>query len=192
MSLPEKAPTATSQEQIARTLEKEIEVLRRLRPHLEARLDRACGILVLHLSSPRAHILKVRVGAGRGPQFLVKSANGGGVYVVDPRDWSCSCPDYHRRNGASPCKHALSCYLLWRAGRRQGAKGCERCHRGWVFLGEQVVDSETGEIVEAHNPVPCRRCRGVVPVLQQTPGDARDAGVVCLAPFLDPRPDPVD
>lgn len=92
---------------------------------------------------------------------MVKSASGRGTYEVTPCDWSCSCPDWHRRNGASPCKHALGCYLLWRVSRRrQEERGCERCYRGWVFLGERVVDRETGEVVEAHNPVPCRRCRG--------------------------------
>jgi hypothetical protein len=160
VSLPVEANASTSQERIADAVEREIELLRRLRPHLDARLDRASGILVLHLSSPRARTLKVRVGADRRPRFLVRSTNGGGVYVVDPADWSCSCPDFHRRGGASPCKHGLAAFILWRAGRRQEGKGCERCLNGWVYLGERVVDRESGEVVEAHNPVPCRRCRG--------------------------------
>jgi hypothetical protein len=80
--------------------------------------------------------------------------------VVDPRSWSCTCPDWHRRDGASPCKHALAAFILWRVGRRKEEKGCERCYRGWVYLGEQVVDPESGEVVEVYNPGPCRRCRG--------------------------------
>jgi hypothetical protein len=160
MNLPEGVRVDAGQAQIAEAIEKEIEHLRRLRPHLEARLDRACGILVVHLATPKARILKVRVGADRRPRVLVSSTNGGGVYVVDPRSWSCTCPDWHRRDGTSPCKHALAAFILWRAGRRREEKGCERCYRGWVYLGEQVVDRESGEVVEAYNPVPCRHCRG--------------------------------
>ena len=38
------------------------------------------------------------------------------MYVVDPSDWSCTCPDHHRR-GAN-CKPALTCWALSRASAR--------------------------------------------------------------------------
>jgi hypothetical protein len=37
---------------------------------------------------------------------------------------------------------------------------CAACDRGWVFLGEEIVDPESGEVVEAINPVRCTRCGG--------------------------------
>jgi SWIM zinc finger len=155
------AVPSTPQELLAERVEAELDRLRVARPALADRLDRAAGILLLQLSSPpRLRPVRVRVGAA-GARFLVSSVTARGcVYVVDPRSWSCSCPDWHRRDGTSPCKHGLAAFILWRAGRRQEEKGCERCYRGWVFLGEQVVDRDSGEVVEAYNPVPCRHCRG--------------------------------
>ncbi len=35
---------------------------------------------------------------------------------------------------------------------------CPACYEGVVYLGELVVDEETGEAVEVVHPVPCRRC----------------------------------
>ena len=34
------------------------------------------------------------------------------------------------------------------------------CYDGWVFLGREGVDPETGELIEVDTErVPCRRCR---------------------------------
>jgi hypothetical protein len=111
----------SSLESIAERAEEEISRLRQIRPALSARTDRAASILVMHLSSPRSSkTMRVRVGAG-GPRFLVASgsaSSAGAVYVVDPHTWSCTCPDYHRRNGGA-CKHAIAAYVLWRCARSE-------------------------------------------------------------------------
>jgi len=145
-----------ARDRIAEAVEQEIERLRELRPYLESRIDRASSILVVQLSSrPRARPVWVRVQGNR-KRFLVSSlSEAGAVYVVDPEDWSCSCPDYRRRDQA--CKHALAAYVLKRVARGP-RKGCSTCERGWVFLGEEVVDPETGEVGEVINPTRCRRC----------------------------------
>ncbi len=139
--------SSTSLEQIAQRVEEELERLRELRPALDARIDRASSILVGHLASRRARILKVRIGADRRPRVLVTSTSpgsAGAIYVVDPTDWSCSCPDYHRRGGEGVCKHGIAAYVLWRAARHPA--GCGACQGGTV-----------GE--DGHGrPVPCERC----------------------------------
>jgi len=86
--------------------------LRQARPHLEGRLDRAATYLVVHMSSStRTRPIRVRIRRTGRPVFLVASLTSGGVtYEVDPADWSCSCPDYHRRGSA--CKHALAAWIL--------------------------------------------------------------------------------
>ncbi len=102
-----------SPDELAARIEGEIDRLRRKRPALGERLDRAANLLVTHLSCRRQGVIRVRVSGGR-PRFLVKGS-GGGVYVVDPTSWGCSCPDFHRRGKG--CKHALACYVLARASR---------------------------------------------------------------------------
>ncbi|MDP9426658.1 MAG: hypothetical protein M3P37_11675, partial [Actinomycetota bacterium] len=77
-------------DELARRIEAEVERLRRKRPVLGERLNRAAKLLVTHLSCRRQGVIRVRVAGGR-PRFLV-SGSGGAVYVVDPADWSCSCP----------------------------------------------------------------------------------------------------
>ena len=110
-------------ERIAERAEQEIFRLKEMRPALSSRIDRAATILVMHLSSPRSlKTMRVRVGAG-GQRFLVASgsaSSAGAVYVVDPYTWSCSCPDYHRRNGGA-CKHAIAAYALWRCARSEAS-----------------------------------------------------------------------
>jgi hypothetical protein len=109
-------------ERIAERAEEEISRLKQMRPALSSRIDRAASILVMHLSSPRrSKAMRVRVGSG-GPRFLVASGSSslaGAVYIVDPRTWSCSCPDYHRRGNGGVCKHAIACYVLWRCARSE-------------------------------------------------------------------------
>ena len=100
-------------ETIAEAVERELERLRAARPHLEARISRAENILVTHLSCRRRQrVIRVRASGGGRARFLV-SGSKGAVYVVDPRGWSCSCPDHHRRGAA--CKHSIACWALWRA-----------------------------------------------------------------------------
>ncbi|PLS85065.1 MAG: hypothetical protein CYG60_14575 [Actinobacteria bacterium] len=100
-------------DELARRIEAEIERLRAKRPALGERLNRAANLLVTHLSCRRQGVIRVRVRQGR-PRLLV-SGSGGAVYVVDPADWSCSCPDAHRRGKG--CKHSLACYVLVRTSR---------------------------------------------------------------------------
>lgn len=158
MNHPEGKPTRTSipakLDCIAESVEREIERLKELRPTLEARIDRAASILVLQLSSRRDHSpMRVRVGADKRPRVLVASSTAGGaVYVVDPTDWSCTCPDYHRRGGEGVCKHAVATFLLWRVGKHP--RGCPACHGGTVYLTHEEGGQERTE------PMPCRRCGG--------------------------------
>ncbi len=162
MSLEQNARASESRDRIAQAIEAEIEVLRELRPHLSSRLDRCAGLLVAQISyPPRSRPVRVRIGASGKARFLVNSLTSPGVtYEVDVKTYECSCPDAHRRGKG--CKHGLCCYILKRAAREVSSArkpGCGGCDGGWVFIGEQVLDEETGEIVEAHNPIPCRRCR---------------------------------
>ena len=99
----------SSVERIAEAVERELERVRAARPHLAGRVDRAGNILVTHLSCRRQRLIRVRVGRDGRARFLV-SGSKGAVYVVDPADWSCTCPDHHRRGAG--CKHALACWAL--------------------------------------------------------------------------------
>lgn len=112
---PERAPKQeqASPDELAVRIEGEIVRLRAKRPALSERIDRAEHILVTHLACPRQRPIRVRVRNGK-PRFLV-SGSGGSVYVVDPADWSCSCPDHHRRGGI--CKHGIAVYILVRSAR---------------------------------------------------------------------------
>jgi hypothetical protein len=149
---------ASDWDRIAQAVEKEIERLRELRPELDSRIDRAVSILVMQLSThPRSRPVRVRISKNGTAKFLVDSATvGGGVYVVDPERWECNCPDAHRRLGKG-CKHSITCYVLERVARVP-RKGCRFCRGGWVYIGEEIVDPESGEVAEAINPVRCRRC----------------------------------
>jgi hypothetical protein len=152
---------SSNRERIVEAVEAELERLRQARPALESRIDRASNILLLQLaSSPRTRPVKVRI-RGDEVRFLVRSSSSAGaVYAVDAKNWACSCPDFHRRNVA--CKHVLAAWCLKRAADRgaQG-KGCALCINGWVYVGEDVIDSETGEVTTFHNPIRCRRCAAV-------------------------------
>jgi hypothetical protein len=161
--VPHAARASSNRERIVEAVEEELARLREKRPGLASRLDRAGHLLVVHLSDPRSGTIRVRVGSDGRPRFVVRSLTSAGVYVVDPRDsWRCSCPDHHRRDAA--CKHALACWCLKRAadgGARR--KGCALCINGWVYIGEGVIDSETGEVTTFHNPIRCRCCAVVQP-----------------------------
>ena len=150
---------ASDQDRIAQAVEREIERIREARPHLSSRLDRASNLLLLQLASPpRLRPVKVRIGTdGRRQRFLVRSLTSGGVVYCVSRTFQCSCPDAHRRDQGRGCKHSLAVYILWRVSRTQ-KRGCSACDRGWVFRGEEILDPETGEVVEAINPVRCTHC----------------------------------
>jgi hypothetical protein len=151
---------ASDHDRLAQALEREIERIREARPHLSSRLDRASNLLLLQLASPpRQRPVKVRIGSdGRRPRFLVRSLTSGGVvYCVTANTFQCSCPDALRRDQGRGCKHSLAVYILWRASRTQ-KRGCSACHGGWVYIREDIVDPESGEIAETINTVRCRRC----------------------------------
>ena len=112
-------------DQVAARVEEEIALLREQRPGLGARLDRATNLLVVHLACPRQRVIRVRIRMNGHARFLVNGSEGA-VYIVDPETWSCSCPDYHRRDAI--CKHALASYLLWRAAQPKARKRtCDGC-----------------------------------------------------------------
>lgn len=104
-----------SVEQIAERVEQELERLRAARPALSSRISRAENILVTHLSCRRARMIRARVRSGELVGYLV-AGSGGAVYSVDPVSWQCSCPDAHRKGKG--CKHAITCWALWRASAR--------------------------------------------------------------------------
>ena len=108
------ALNTTPEQDMLDRIEEEIHRLRETRPALSDRIDRATHILVTHLACPRQRPIRVRVRDGR-TRFLV-TGSGGAIYVVEPRSWSCTCPDYHR-NGFGACKHGIACYLLYRASK---------------------------------------------------------------------------
>ena len=145
---------------LAGRVEAEIERIREARPHLSSRLDRASNLLLLQLASPpRQRPVKVRIAADGRRHFLVSSTSSGGVaYRVDSGTYSCTCPDAHRRGIG--CKHGICCFILQRVARTQ-RRSCSACDRGWVFVGQEIVDQETGEVSMFHNPIRCRRCADV-------------------------------
>ncbi len=104
---------------IAESVERELSRVAAQRPGLASRVERAGHIVVTHLSCRRQRVIRVRVREGRA-RFLV-SGSGGAVYVVDPGNWSCSCPDHHRRGAG--CKHSIACWALWRASARPALPG---------------------------------------------------------------------
>ncbi|MDP8950676.1 MAG: SWIM zinc finger family protein [Actinomycetota bacterium] len=135
-SAPAHPSTPTTIERIAAAVEAELMRLRAARPALASRISRAEGILITHLSCRRQRVIRVRVAGGR-PRFLV-SGSGGAVYVVDPGDWSCTCPDHHRRGGG--CKHSIACWALWRsATARPASTPCASC-------GERLPRRELVEV----------------------------------------------
>lgn len=133
---------------IADRIEEELGKLRRKRPALETRIDRASHILVTHLSCPRSHVIRVRVGSNGHATFLV-NGSGGAVYVVDAASWQCSCPDHHRRGGI--CKHGIACYVLHRsaqpAARRRTCCACDAS-----FSRGELIEVQTEHQNEQHFP----------------------------------------
>jgi len=146
-------------EVLVERIEAEIARIRAARPALESRLDRAGALLVTQLScSPLLRPIRARIAADGKCRFLVRSTRAPLItYTVIPGTFECSCPDARRRGKG--CKHSVACYILERATSAQ-QKGCSACDRGLVFLGEEIVDPESGEVVEAINPVRCGRCSG--------------------------------
>jgi hypothetical protein len=153
--------------ELAEAIEEEIGRIREARPYLSSRIDKAAGLLVSQLSLPtQTRPIKVRIGVGgtkRG--FLVASASSpGATYSVDCGNYGCTCPDAQRRGIG--CKHSIACWCLkavdsrarWR--RRQGCKVCNGS--GWIHLGEEIIDSASGEVTDAVNVVRCSRCGGVL------------------------------
>ena len=140
-----------SVERIAEAVERELARIKAARPSLASRAERAENILVTHLSCRRARVIRVRVsGAAGGARFLV-NGSGGAVYVVNPSDWSCSCPDAHRRGKG--CKHALACWALERASARPAPAS-----------GEATGDLEHVSEVIGRAPTPsCAGCGAVAP-----------------------------
>jgi hypothetical protein len=108
----------TTLDLMAERIEHEVARLKEARPELVGRIDRAVTILVVHLSSPpSSRPMRCRVRRdGRHVLLVTSLSSGGAVYLVEPETWRCSCPDFHR-DSTGVCKHGLSGYLLWRAGR---------------------------------------------------------------------------
>ena len=155
----------SSPEGIAERVERELSRIRKARPHLAARIDRAANLLVTHLSCRRQRLIRARVGRD-GRIALLVAGSGGAVYLVSPGDWSCSCPDYHRRGKG--CKHGLACYALWRASARPAKTArCASCGEGFARRELVEVGPEQAEhSLEAREGGrycrPCARRAGVL------------------------------
>jgi hypothetical protein len=125
-------------------------------------------LLVSSLSCRRQRVIRMRANAA-GARFIV-DGSGGAVYVVNPGDWSCSCPAHYRRG--SGCQHALACWALAKAaGRRASARTgalhpCASC--GDAVLGHEAVEvgpdkAQMGDAFKGQRF--CRQCgrrRGVL------------------------------
>lgn len=135
-------------EAIAERIERELGRVSAARPALTSRVSRAENILVTHLSCRRQRMIRVRVAGGHA-RFLVTGSKGA-VYVVDPADWSCTCPDHHRRGAG--CKHSIACWALWRA-------SASPAHRVEVLAeaGPAETVAEDGGTYEARS---CSGCWG--------------------------------
>ena len=136
--IPEKAraSTPTPLDRVMDRIEEELARLRKKRPALEVHIERAESILVNHFalktSKRRPQLIRVRIGLGGRPKFLVRSLNErGATYAIAPNIWSCSCPSYHRRGAA--CKHVLASYVLYQAAqpevKRITCNGCSESFR---------------------------------------------------------------
>jgi len=186
-------PPSLDKQALADAVEDVLGRLREARPQLEGRLDRATTILVVQLSSSsRTRPIRCRIRRGGRRVYLVDSMTSPGVvYSVDPASWGCTCRDFFR-NGLG-CKHALSAFTLASVNTPMPSSvaahveriekvndrikedddddqdegegsACDVCHgTTWIFLAEDVLDSRTGEIGAAHNPVRCRACSPVEP-----------------------------
>ncbi len=148
-------------DRLADRIEAEIDRLRRKRPHLEERIDRAANIIVAQLSCRRGRPIRVRISPSGSARFLV-NGSGGAVYTVNPESWTCSCPDHHRRDAV--CKHALACYVLNRAAQpaplttRVKVRECDGCQQ--TFARRDLVEVQHEHQNEHHFPgdVLCRGC----------------------------------
>lgn len=166
-SLP--APARTTQgdpptpDLIAEAVENVLARLRDARPHLESRLDRAATIVVVHLSSAaRTRPIRCRIRKNGKRVYLVASLSAGGaVYEVNPTDYSCSCPDYHRRGAA--CKHGIAAWIVANAAaprhhERPSEIPCEGC--GELLPRDRLIEAQEGEAEATLNPGMrvCRMC----------------------------------
>ena len=142
--------TITVAQNIAESVERELERLRAARPGLASRVDRAANIVATHLSCRRQRVIRVRVSGGVA-RFLV-SGSKGAVYVVDPASWSCTCPDAHRHGKG--CKHALACWALARAG------GPPARRAGIVAACPVEIPVEALAVAESGGSYAVRECPG--------------------------------
>ena len=188
-----KHPEAPPLDVLGERIEEELARLREARPILDARIDRAATIVVVQLSSsPRTRPIKCRIRRGGKRVLLVASLRAGGVtYEVCPENWTCSCPDFHRKG--TGCKHGIAAWTLWRVSLprevqahvdridenarvlvadharahdddEEGEQPCPACEdSGWIHLDEDIVDPKTGETSKATNPVRCRSCKPATP-----------------------------
>lgn len=152
-SIPQAPPA--SLDALTEKIEREIVRLKKWRPDLSDRVDRAANLLVTHLSCRRQRLIRVRVRRGR-PRILV-SGSRGAVYVVDPETWNCTCPDFHRRN--AQCKHALAAYALARAARpTPKLPSCTSCEGRFPHAELIEVTHDDGSLTWFPGDLLCQTC----------------------------------
>jgi SWIM zinc finger len=94
--------------------------------------------------------------------YLVPGCTGRGFYSVDDREETCDCPDF--LYSGENCKHILAVGVLMaktmaaRARLRRDEATPHACDSGWVWIGQIVVDPETGEETEEFAQYLCRKC----------------------------------
>jgi hypothetical protein len=149
------APPSTS------SVATELDRLRRARPHLENRIDRAERIVVAQLSLANGHRpIKVRIRQDGSHVFRVRSGSKMKVaYNVDPgEDFRCTCP--WAESGGSGCSHSISCWILVRARYRRPAKTfrCQGC--GERFPNRELFEAPDDHLTFFEGDALCLECAG--------------------------------
>lgn len=99
------------EQRIAQVVE-ELDRIKAARPTLASRVERAENIIVTQFSvSNGSRPVRVRLLADGTHEYRVRSGSKlQREYVIDPRSWSCNCPDHEKRSAA--CKHVIACFTL--------------------------------------------------------------------------------
>jgi hypothetical protein len=145
---------ATESTRVVETIEREISCLRRARPHLATRIERAEHIIVTQLSTSNGtRPVKVRIHADGSRSYTVRSCSKlRRVYTVRGGTLECDCPDARRLSETPPaCKHGIACFVLDRVlvaprpvnGHAPRTSLCSGC-------GERVPSGELTEVQDYH------------------------------------------
>lgn len=117
---------AVSIDRIAGQIEAEIARLKKARPEMTERIEKAESLLVTQLSvSNGVRPIRVTIHADGSRSYTVKSGSRfSTIYQVDPESWSDNCP------ATKTCKHVIGCYILERVlfAKTAPCSGCNERH----------------------------------------------------------------